>query len=53
MMLSVAIAGSFFDIRELIAILPGNNAMPIWLGWLGLISIITVVHHFLKKKVEE
>ena len=49
-MFTVAILGSFMSISELKELLGGTNTMPIWLAWIGIFFVTTIVHHFLKKE---
>ena len=52
MMITVAMLGSIYDTNWLKEHLDGSG-LVIWQAWIGIISIIITVHHFLKKKVEE
>lgn len=52
MMFTMAILGSVYDVNWLKEHFDGSG-LVIWQAWIGIISIIITVHHFLKKKVEE
>lgn len=51
--LSAAIIGSFWDIRNLEWLFPNKNAWQVYVVWIIILGVATIAHHFLKKKVEE
>ena len=49
MMITVAIIGSIWDVRNLEWLFPDKNAWQVYLGWVIALSIATVVHYLYKK----
>jgi hypothetical protein len=52
MMFTVAALGSIYDTNWLKEHLNGSG-LYVWYGWLALLIIITVAHHFLQKPNNE
>lgn len=52
MMFTVAIIGSFWDIRDMEWLFPNKNAWQVYLGWIVVLTVVTSIHHFLKREKE-
>jgi hypothetical protein len=50
MIFSVAIIGSFWDIRKMEWLFPDRNAWQVYVGWIVILAISVIIHHFRKNK---
>lgn len=53
MLFSVAIIGSFWDIRNLDWLFPNNNAWQVYIAWIIILAAITITHYIYKKRKDD